>query len=684
MHFPDGGLTLKSQIDSQDLAFPISIGLLDAKTDGAWIRMDAQIEVDITPADAGVAGRLDLGELAAATVKIAPVGWLDAELPFDAQLGDYRQSGVVTISHDDLSDGTPSAVEFSATEDVQRFTEANAFAVTEWLKQLSGWLDNLATSPILQREVPFAKNVKLHEVVDFAAAIRTHLLDPLMAADGTPLFRTAQELVDRLAGQNDVGPDVIGLEYNTTTQELVFSFNLSHLLTRNVPLSLDVDFGQLGNVRLGGSGSADPLLSLSSIIDAGLTFSIDMSRQEVAGTLFDRFSMRDVSFDANVTASIDDLAGKAQFGLFDLNVVDGEGGVNLGVSLDFGSLDGQFSDIDVVPQISGQANVELPLQLAAHVGGLELPVGSKAVVQWNDVNDPSTLSVQLDPAVETQALVDQLESIGMAHIVEGIKQFIDMLREVQAGGVFQQRIPVVNRSLADVLDITEKLDALGKELETNPPTTISEAIDRFNALLESTETAVQFNDGMFEFDLQYSIEERQQIDLGFDFGESVDAGILEEFVNVGATAPIDLQIGGSVAFGLVIDVSDPTSPGFLIKDSSGVTIETLINAADIDLDASVSSLGIFMRDGMVHLDGGTVGQPATWEFGLIPAADGEHRIADILGDVGGSFQTNISGRVASNLPVYFPAADAPQGSIVVTAGSQRHFGDDRTGRIPAA
>ena len=61
------------------------------------------------------------------------------------------------------------------------------------------------------------------------------------------------------------------------------------------------------------------------------------------------------------------MNGSAALGIIGLDLVGGHGELTLGVSLD-ASTTGSVLDLDVVPSVSGSANVTLPVQLAARIG----------------------------------------------------------------------------------------------------------------------------------------------------------------------------------------------------------------------------------------------------------------------------------------------------------------------------
>src|SRR5262249_32071671 len=161
----------------------------------------------------------------------------------------------------------------------------------------------------------------------------------------------------------------------------------------------------------------------------------------------------------------------------------------------------------------------------------------------------------------------------------------------------------------NLLDLGEKLDALRRELEVNPPTTIGQAVGRINQLLGSA-AAVAMQGRVLQFGLNYGISKTVQLPLSFDLADNLNAGILKEFLHVGAPAPRTLAIGGSLALGLVIALPTPTSPVLSLTDSSRINLTTLVNAPNIGLQASIGPLGITISGGRVSLDRGTVGTPA--------------------------------------------------------------------------
>src|SRR5439155_18341433 len=141
--------------------------------------------------------------------------------------------------------------------------------------------------------------------------------------------------------------------------------------------------------------------------------------------------------------------------------------------------------------------------------------------------------------------------------------------------------------------------------------------------------------------------------------DQLHAGILKEFIDVNASAPVNLAIGGTASLGLVIDLSSPTAPVFSVTDTSKVSITTLVNAPDVDLEAAIGPLGVFIKDGHIQLDNGTPGQAAVWSVTLTPTTSHRYTLSSLLGNTS-VVKTSATGRLDVDLPVAFPTPDKPQ------------------------
>jgi Ca2+-binding RTX toxin-like protein len=786
LRLPAAGIEVVTEIDASALAIPLGVGLVDAETKDASVAM--KVRNTVAPTDVNKDGQLSASELTASNTKLTQAGSLLAELPFQGQLGTFGDRGTVTVFHENLFDGKPHTLRLAGSTELQQVARVHGSSVLQYLRDIGGLLDQASRSAQMAASLPFTANLKLHEIADLAASLRTQVIDRLVNADGTPNFGTAQELIDRLASAVEGGTSALGIEYDANNKELVFHLSLGKSFLKQAPLSVPLT----ANFRLGEVQIDTPQVQLQADVTGTLVFGIKLpsvsgtesepltpttplsklngsrgvalgavsgdgtdleiqltdgskfvvnftTEQTVAqvmqtiqtasggrvtvsidaagkglvlteaasvalggsefkvtarnnspagaalgilgasptrtltgaevqiGSALDAFFLRDATFDAAVSGTISGVGGSARLGIFDLGLHNGTGTINLAISLQ-ASASGSLFNLEVTPQISGSANINLPIQLAAQVGGISLPVNTGVVVDLPSITDLGTLSVKLEPEVQLESLLDSLEAIAMGQVIEGVKRVVGFLRDVQSRGVFQQRLPVLNRSLADLLDTAEKLDALSRELENNPPTTIGAAIARINQALGSAATQVRFQNRVFEIDLGYSFNKTHAIPLGFDLDDQLNAGILEEFIDVNASAPVNLAIGGTAMLGLVIDLTNPTSPVFAVKDTSQVSITTLANAPDVDLEAAIGPLGIFIKDGRVQLDNGTAGQAAVWSVTLAPTAGGRYSLSSLIGNTS-VVQANATGRFDVQLPVAFPTPDKPQGKIHLSVGN---------------
>ncbi|HEX8203803.1 MAG TPA: calcium-binding protein, partial [Isosphaeraceae bacterium] len=486
---PGHGLALRTQVDATRLDFPIAIGLLAADARDGWIRMDARTTVAVPDADGdGRFAIADLTQVPAGAVTLATAGSLLAELPYAARLGDFADQGVVSIVHPDLSDPAARSVRLDGSEHARGFAAVSTATVVEWLRKATNWLGTVANNPALGGDVPFARGLTWGEVADFASVFRANVLDVLVEEGGMPSFRGAQGLIDKLAAAVGIGPDVLALDYDPLTRELTFRIDASAGVQHDVPLDLGHDFGRLAGVTINEGAQ----LHLAATITAGLAFGVSLApraeppsggttTQQLTAAL-DRFFLREVALKVDAVATVADIDGTARLGLFNIGLVDGSASARVGVSVTVTDPGRDFRDLVVTPVLSGSAQANLPVRLTADVAGLTFPLDTGLVIAWPDVTRTETLSARLEPAVTLDSLLGSVESVAMGQIIEAVDRAIDFLHGVQERGFFQERLPVVNRSLADLLDTADRLEALKRDLEANPPKTINELIGRVKTL----------------------------------------------------------------------------------------------------------------------------------------------------------------------------------------------------------
>jgi Ca2+-binding RTX toxin-like protein len=292
---------------------------------------------------------------------------------------------------------------------------------------------------------------------------------------------------------------------------------------------------------------------------------------------------------------------------------------------------------------AGSAHVDLPVQLKVPLPGVNLQTGTKIVVDWPDVTDASKLSVSVQPKIDVLNLaVDQ--------VIRGLEGARDFLLQQQNSRLFQYKIPVLDHSLADLINPAGKLDAVIRNLRSDPPTTIDQLVSRLSTALGQA-VLPSLTNNVFQLNLAYGFQNHQAISLGFDLGSR-----LGRFADFNGSSPLDVQVNGSVNLGLVIDISQPTSPRFYLQDRSQLTVGVMVNGSNIHFDASVGPLGLFVRNGSIRLDNGTPGQPATFSVTLNTNSP-DHRW--LITDVPAHLTAGLTGQISAVLPVFFPFEDQP-------------------------
>jgi Ca2+-binding RTX toxin-like protein len=663
VNLPTAGIDVVTTVDSSNLAFAGNLGLLAASVEDATVEMNAKTNIILPGASDGVLSGKEL--IGTGTSTVTQSGSFQADLPFEARLGAQTHGGVLSIAQTDLATPESRSVRLDGNQEIKSIATVNSFSILQYLKDVEGVLKTVSDKAELAASLPFASNLKLNEVADFANTLRTQVIDRIIDSAGNPNFKTAQQLIDRLSSAAaDGSPTALGLEYDAARKALVFNLNFGKTFTKSATLALDGKLPRIGDLKLN-----NPTAQIQAAVSGGLTFGINLNATDDTAPVSDRFFLRDASFDAKITGSITNVGGSARLGIFDLKLANGTAAINVNVGLD-AATSGSVFDLDITPRVSGSAKLSLGVQLDVSAPGVTLPVlpaNTTLQIEAANLADPSSLTAKIEPEADLSGLLDSLEAVAIAKIVDGLKRVVNFLDDVQSRGVFQQKIPVLNRTLADLLNTSEKLDALSRELETNPPTSVNQLVSRINTALESA-AAVRFQGRVFEIDLGFGFTKSHQLDLGFDLDDQLNAGILEEFIDVNGTAPVKLAIEGKATLGLVIDFSS-SSPVFALKDSSGVSIKTLVNAGDIDLAAAIGPLGVFIKSGHIRLDNGTVNQPAVFSVGLATTSSHQHELSSLFGAPGSVVQTSAVGKFDVDLPLHFPTADQRQGSIHLTVGS---------------
>ncbi len=658
VELPDNQVTLQTKIQDTNINMPMSLGLIGGEIENGIVTYDGKLTINLDHEDGT---RLIPSNVFNEDMTIDMTGSFAAELPFEVQLPGYTDSGVVTVVQSDLSQIDGTSVEIQGSEILDRLSNVNIGDFKQWLEELTQWLEFTNSFEGLDIKLPFASNTSLKDVANYGQQFRDTVLNVVTTAKQS--FSNLQDYVSGLV-ESATSNSAVQLDFNPLTQQLDIKLDLSHSANPvYVPFGWDIEIGDLVDVVM----SPNARLEITPEFSSKLNIGIDLSPAPDSVTPLSRFSIYEGEFQAKLVSTPRDVTGSARLGIFEVAIEDAaeqglSGSVEVGVSVNLDNESGRIADLDVSPNIIGTANFDLPVQFKTTFS--DIPLGELSLdFTWDDVTDPSTATLTGLEDVDFSAMA---EASTIQHLISGLGRVVDFLRGVQDAPPLQTKLPVLNRSVADVIDIAGKLEAFHSELEANPPITIDELIRRLNIALESAATQVRFANDVLDFDFDYKISTKHHLDPIFDI-DSLDVGLLSDFVDLNASAPLTVEVGAKAQLGLAIDLNDSATP--YIKDTTGITIEAFLDSRNIEIDAAIAGLGAFIRNGRVQLfhdtngnntldfdaNGEPIDDNASWGIQLKPSSTGgRHKLSDIVNNMSEFLNFPVKGMLDSEFPVFLP------------------------------
>ena len=158
----------------------------------------------------------------------------------------------------------------------------------------------------------------------------------------------------------------------------------------------------------------------------------------------------------------------------------------------------------------------------------------------------------------------------------------------------------------------------------------------------------------FDLDLVFSIGVDEDLPFNLnliDLGDGAD-----NLISADASGTLSVTASASLTIGLSVDISDPFSPDFFIKDNTNFTLSAAVAGTDLDFDATVLVLELLVRDGSAQLDG-------AWTVELEDdPADGRYELFNEFGT--GLISTSLTGSANANLPIFFLNENEPLDSDI--------------------
>ncbi|WP_406700164.1 SdrD B-like domain-containing protein [Singulisphaera sp. Ch08] len=251
-------------------------------------------------------------------------------------------------------------------------------------------------------------------------------------------------------------------------------------------------------------------------------------------------------------------------------------------------------------------------------------------------------------------------------ILASLRQLVTFLASLEQGAFLGAKLPVLNKSLPELLAFADNLGA-----------TLDSLRSKASSSLQTLETAMEQALGLAPADLTLRLDGKVlRIQLAFGRSVSKQLGLdldlsskgLGRLVDARAQAALQVSAGAQLNLDLGIDLTDPNNPRpfFYTGGTSFSLTASARNTAPVTMSAALGPFGVFLKNGTVALDAdgsGPLTTPARFTARWNDP-DGDGRISlEGLGSAGTSF--TIVGAVAANLPTFFPTESQALGPITL-------------------
>lgn len=385
----------------------------------------------------------------------------------------------------------------------------------------------------------------------------------------------------------------------------------------------------------------------------------------------------------NISLSAADVDATARVGFVDVSINSGTGTASAGVSVSLtdpgtGAADGRITFDELFDALAndpgslidvqgptGSASFELPIEV--NPAPLSPPGDPRLIVTISDLFDPGTFAAAIEPEFD---LLSGLEEFAFSQLINGLREVQSFLTGVEANELLQKELPLVNTSLAEVLELSARFGRIIDRLEADQPRTIAAFHDSLEGAIQAEigelslptlNIDVGLGTGSFDIDVTFGGGVSTNLPLSFDLISL--GGAADNLISIETGGELTLTANAQLTLGLTIDVSDPTSPEFYVKDTTGITASATVTGEDLSFDATVLVFTLLVRDGTANLNG-------NWTLGLVDdPTDHRYELFDEL--TSGDIDSSLTGMAMATLPVFFGNDQTPfdptTPAIVLTA-----------------
>jgi len=285
-------------------------------------------------------------------------------------------------------------------------------------------------------------------------------------------------------------------------------------------------------------------------------------------------------------------------------------------------------------------------------------------------------------------LLDSLKDLSFDDILAVLQMVVGMLQNLDGSSdgspladVFDFKIPVIDRSIGDLVDLSGDFLDFVQNLVADPSGSLQALELQLRSLLGLPPIVVP-SDSILSFDTTDKI-------LGFDFGFSSSAnlvrpfnldladanlGIFSQLVGLSASGNLGVQAAIDLNLKLGLDLAGSDKSFFIDVNETSLTASASAFGNNLEFEASLGPVGVFVVGGSASI-GGTfavdlvdAGASSSDDRLVLIAFDGGSVTTD-LGDLLDFLDTGITGTVEVVLPMFYglESSPAPMGDAAVNS-----------------
>jgi hypothetical protein len=276
------------------------------------------------------------------------------------------------------------------------------------------------------------------------------------------------------------------------------------------------------------------------------------------------------------------------------------------------------------------------------------------------------------------------EHVSQADVIDVLLAAAEYLASLEEFSFLDEKLPLINRSVSDLVGYAQDFSSAVEELQNNPSATLQELERRLEVALGLVPDSPLVNlalDGTalrLELIAGTSVDEEVAIDLDLAALSAAAGGVpglenVARLVDLSGSGRLSLVAGATASIDSGIDVADPANPRPFVYDTTQLVVDARATGTDLDFDVPLGPLGVYIRNGIAVLDAdGIAGTTAPARFTVSfvdPNGDGRLDFAELAQFDPAIVNVELAGQVRATLPVYFPSETTLLGDIDLRIGS---------------